>query len=153
MADDSPRTHGRRGLTRIADSVQLCLLGIPDLTTGGKRGRVMPEIVDWREPPEIVGWQQPPRRRRLFFLILAVIAVVVFFGRTALSYYVEALWFGSLGYRDVFRTTLSLQWALLRPLPPAHFLFCTAGFWHSGGRAGTICQAVARFSSVEKHSS
>ena len=68
----------------------------------------MPEIVDWREPPEIADWRQPPQRRRLFFLILAVLAVVVFFGRTALSYYVEALWFGSLGYRDVFRRTLGL---------------------------------------------
>jgi hypothetical protein len=37
----------------------------------------MPEIVDWREPPEIVDWRQPPARRRLFFLILAVLAVVV----------------------------------------------------------------------------
>src|SRR5262249_35244360 len=88
--------NARRGVLReFADSVQLCLLGIPDLIAGGKRGRVMPEIVDWREPPEITDWRQPPRRRRLFFLILAVLAVVVFFDRTALSYYVEALWFGS----------------------------------------------------------
>ena len=88
----------------------------------------MPEIVDWREPPEIVGWQQPPRRRRLFFLILAVIAVVVFFGRTALSYYVEALWFGSLGYRDVFRTTLSLQWAVFAAFTAGTFLILYGWF-------------------------
>src|SRR5215469_15700211 len=118
----SSGTHGRVVLREFADSVQLCLLGIPDLITGGKRGRVMPEIVDWREPPEIVDWQQPPRRRRLFFLILAVIAVIVFFGRTALSYYVEALWFGSLGYRDVFRTTLSLQWAVFAAFTAVTFL-------------------------------
>ena len=31
-------------------------------------------------------------------------------GGTALSYYVDALWFGSLGYGDVFRRTLSLRW-------------------------------------------
>src|SRR5215467_2474429 len=82
----------------------------------------MPEIVDWREPPEIVDWRQPPRRRRLFFLILAVLAVVVFFGRTALSYYVEALWFESLGYRDVFRTTLSLQWGVFAAFTAVTFL-------------------------------
>jgi len=33
------------------ERVQLFLLGIRDLIAGGKRGRVMPEIVDWREPP------------------------------------------------------------------------------------------------------
>src|SRR5579863_10533294 len=61
--------------------------------------------------PDIVDWQQPPRRhRRLFFLVLAVVAVVIFCSRTALSYYVDALWFGSLGYGNVFRKTLTLQW-------------------------------------------
>jgi uncharacterized protein len=36
-------------------------------------------------------------------LILAVVIVAVLLGSgTALSYYVDALWFGSLGYRDVF---------------------------------------------------
>jgi hypothetical protein len=60
--------------------------------------------------PEIIDWQRPPRRRDLFFLLLAVLAIVIFGGRTTLSHYVEALWFGSLGYEDVFRKTLSLQW-------------------------------------------
>jgi len=82
----------------------------------------MPEIVGWHEPPDIVDWRRPPRRHRLFFLILAVFAVVLFFGRTALSYYVEALWFGSLGYRDVFRTTLSLQWAVFAAFSVVTFL-------------------------------
>jgi len=53
----------------------------------------MPESIDWPPP-------HPPRRRRRrsFLLILAVLAGMFFFGRTALSYYVDALWFGSLGY-------------------------------------------------------
>src|SRR5262250_1305959 len=88
----------------------------------------MPEIVDWREASEIGDWRQPPRRRRLFFLILAGLAVVVFFGRTALSYYVEALWFGSLGYRDVFRTTLSLQWAAFAAFTAVTFLIMYGWF-------------------------
>ncbi|HEV2197808.1 MAG TPA: UPF0182 family protein [Candidatus Acidoferrum sp.] len=62
--------------------------------------------------PEIIDRRQPRRRRGLFFLILAVLLGVVFGSRTALSYYVEALWFGSLGYGDVFRKTLALQWAV-----------------------------------------
>ena len=61
--------------------------------------------------PDIIDWQQPPRRhRRLFFLVLVTLAVVIFCSRTALSYYVDALWFGSLGYGDVFRKTLTLSY-------------------------------------------
>jgi uncharacterized membrane protein (UPF0182 family) len=46
---------------------------------------------------------------------LLVIAIVVFLllsSRTALSYYVELLWFGSLGFADVFRKTLRLQYGV-----------------------------------------
>src|SRR5215475_4256281 len=88
----------------------------------------MAGIVDWREPPEVVDWRQPPLPRRLFFLILAILAVIVFFGRTALSYYVEALWFASLGYRDVFGTTLSLQWAVFAAFTAVTFLILYGWF-------------------------
>ena len=71
---------------------------------------------------EIVDWQQPPRRRRPFFVALAVLLVVIFSSRTALSYYVEALWFGSLGYGDVFRKTLVLQWGVFAIFFVATFL-------------------------------
>jgi hypothetical protein len=40
---------------------------------------------------------------------LAVVALVLLGGRTWLSYYIDALWFGSLGYGDVFWKTLSIQ--------------------------------------------
>jgi len=79
--------------------------------------------------PEIIDWQQPPRRpRRLFFLVLAILAVVIFSSRTALSYYVDALWFGSLGYGDVFRKTLTLQWAAFAAFFAVTFLFLYAWF-------------------------
>src|SRR5437764_6673248 len=61
----------------------------------------MAETIDW--PPR----RRPRRRGRL--VLLAVAAAVVFGGGTALSYYVDALWFGSLGYADVFWKTLNLQ--------------------------------------------
>ena len=73
--------------------------------------------------PEIVDWQQPTRRRRrLFFLALAVLLAVMVSSRTALSYYVEALWFGSLGYQDVFRKTLTLEWTVFLAFSAVTFL-------------------------------
>ncbi len=74
----------------------------------------------------------PPRRsspgRRFLFIILAVLAVVFFGGRTALSYYVDALWFGSLGYADVFWKTLSLQWGIFTAFAAATFLILYGSF-------------------------
>ena len=57
--------------------------------------------------PGIIELRQSPRRHRLFFLVLAILVAVLFSTRTALSYYVNALWFGSLGYADVFRKTIA----------------------------------------------
>src|SRR6267154_2824938 len=76
----------------------------------------MPETIDWP------GMHSPRRRRRFFVLILAALAVVFFGGRTALSYYVDLLWFGSLGYRDVLWKTLSLQWGIFTAFAAATFL-------------------------------
>src|SRR5580765_6922004 len=82
----------------------------------------MPESIDWPR-------MHPTRhRRRLFLLILAVLAVIVFGGRTALSYYVEVLWFGSLGYRDVLWKTLSLQWGIFAAFAAATFLILFGSF-------------------------
>jgi uncharacterized membrane protein (UPF0182 family) len=45
-------------------------------------------------------------------VVLAILAAVLIGGRTALSWYVESLWFDSLGYRDVFWKTVNLQSAI-----------------------------------------
>jgi uncharacterized protein len=79
----------------------------------------MPESIDW---PPTHPRTHPPRRRRRFFLILAVFAGIFFGGRTALSYYVDMLWFGSLGYQDVFWKTLSLRWGIFAAFAAATFL-------------------------------
>jgi uncharacterized membrane protein (UPF0182 family) len=79
--------------------------------------------------PDIIDWQQPRRRpRRLFFLGLAILAVIIYSSRTALSYYVDSLWFASLGYEDVFRKTLSLQWAVFAAFLAVTFLFLYGWF-------------------------
>src|SRR3984893_12631982 len=80
--------------------------------------------------PESIGWPRthPPRRRRHFLLILAVLAGIVFGRRTALSYYVDVLWFGSLGYGDVFWKTLGLQWGIFTAFAAATFLILYGSF-------------------------
>ena len=83
----------------------------------------MSESIDWptTHPAR-------PRRRRRFLLILAVLAGIFFGGRTALSYYVDVLWFGSLGYGHVFWKTLSLQWGAFTAFAAATFLILYGSF-------------------------
>jgi uncharacterized protein len=83
----------------------------------------MPESIDWPPPHP-----PRPRRRRRFLLILAVLAGIVLGGRTALSYYVDVLWFGSLSYGDVFWKTLSLQWGIFAAFTAATFLILYGSF-------------------------
>jgi uncharacterized membrane protein (UPF0182 family) len=73
----------------------------------------MPESIDWPRT-------HPPRRRLL--LLIAVLVAIVFSGRTALSYYTDMLWFGSLGYGSVFWKTLDLQWWIFAVFALATFL-------------------------------
>src|SRR5712692_246066 len=82
----------------------------------------MPESIDWPR-------MQPTRgRRRFFLLILAVLAGVFFGGRAALSYYVDVLWFESLGYPDVFWKMLSLQSGIFTAFAAATFLILYGSF-------------------------
>jgi uncharacterized protein len=83
----------------------------------------MPESID-RPPAQAA---RPRRRRRLLF-ILAVLAVIFFGGRSALSNYVDLLWFRSLGYGDVFWKTLSLQWGVFAAFAAATFLILYGAF-------------------------
>jgi len=56
-----------------------------------------------------IGNLPPPRRRRGGIITLAVAAAVFLGGGTLISYYVDALWFDSLGYAGVFWTRINLQ--------------------------------------------
>ena len=78
---------------------------------------------------ESIDWPHPPRHsRRRFFLVIAVVAGIYFGSRAALSYYVDVLWFASLGYRDVFWKTLSLQWGIFAACAAATFLILYGSF-------------------------
>ncbi|MGA7630443.1 MAG: UPF0182 family protein [Terriglobales bacterium] len=80
-----------------------------------------PESIDWPMPP-------PPRRRRRFIIILVVLAAILFGGKTALSYYIDLLWFGSLGYGEVFWKTLTLQWGIFAAFTMVTFIILYGTF-------------------------
>ncbi|HEX9140126.1 MAG TPA: UPF0182 family protein [Steroidobacteraceae bacterium] len=63
----------------------------------------------------------PSRRRRGPLFVLAVLALIVFMGGTTVSYYVDALWFDSLGYAAVFWTRFDLQTGLFCAFTLASF--------------------------------
>ena len=79
--------------------------------------------------PSYIDWplKRPTRRRRLFLLV-ALIALVVFGGRTALSYFVDWLWFQSLGFAAVFTKTLALQWIIFAVFAAATFFALYGAF-------------------------
>ena len=82
----------------------------------------MPATFDW--PP--TSSRRNPRR---FFLIILLIAIVVLLGgRSALSYYIDSLWFGSLSYADVFFTILKLQWVVFFAFTVLTFLILYGSF-------------------------
>ena len=61
-----------------------------------------------------------PQRRGLIFLAVLVL-LVLFFARTILSYWVDMLWFSSLGYTQVFWTSLRLEWGVFAVFVLASF--------------------------------
>jgi uncharacterized membrane protein (UPF0182 family) len=81
----------------------------------------MHEPIDW--PPK-----SSPHRRRRFFIILGILAAIIFGSQTLVSYYVDALWFKSLGYRAVFFKTLGLQWGIFAAFAAATFIILYGSF-------------------------
>jgi hypothetical protein len=62
------------------------------------------------------------------FIVIAIAAVILFGGRAALSYYVDGLWYGSLGYADVFWKTLGMQWGIFAAFAVATFVVLYGSF-------------------------
>src|SRR5258707_9804748 len=77
----------------------------------------------------VVTGTPPPRRRRRVLPWLLVLAVVLISGTTTLSYYVDALWFESLGYASVFWTRLNLQATIFSGFALCSFLVLYGVFW------------------------
>jgi uncharacterized membrane protein (UPF0182 family) len=68
----------------------------------------MSETIDW---PKLTSPSPRSSHRGLFFFI-AIVAVVVFGSRSAISFWVDLLWFRSLGYGEVFWKTRGLEWGI-----------------------------------------
>ena len=82
---------------------------------------------DWpqmRRPmrPTIQPPGPPTRRHRRLLLILALLVLVSLSGRMWLSYYVDALWFASIGYAQFFWKTMSIQSTLFISFAGSTFL-------------------------------
>ncbi len=71
-----------------------------------------------------------PRRRFKWFplIIIGVLIGILGLGGTSLSYYVNSLWFASLGYSAVFWKTLNLQWLVFLIFAGATFLLLWLAF-------------------------
>ena len=82
----------------------------------------MPDFIDWPQT------NPPRRRRRLFLIVVAIVACIVFGSRTAFSYWVDLLWFRSLGYAEVYWKTLSLQWGIFTAFAAATFVILYGAF-------------------------
>jgi uncharacterized membrane protein (UPF0182 family) len=76
--------------------------------------------IDWPAP------RRPRRRGRL--LLLGVVAALALGGGTLLSYYVDALWFSSLGFGGVFWKTLNIEAAVFAAFAAATFAVLYGGF-------------------------
>jgi uncharacterized protein len=82
----------------------------------------MPETIEW--PPRAGA---RPHRRTLIAL-LVVIVIVLFGTSSAVSYWVDLLWFTSLGYAQVFWTTLWVEWGLFAAFAAATFVLLFGSF-------------------------
>src|SRR6267142_7094053 len=77
----------------------------------------------------VIAEAPPPGRRRRLMPWLVVLAVAVISGAVTLSYYVDALWYDSLGYASVFWTRLNLQATILIAFALVTFLALYGVFW------------------------
>jgi len=71
-----------------------------------------------------------PRRRStiVVYLFLAVIILIFIGGRAAISYWVDLLWFSSLGYASVFWKSFSLEWGTFAVFAALTFLILFGAF-------------------------
>jgi hypothetical protein len=77
----------------------------------------------------VLDLRRPRRRGRLRAILIAVVLLLLFGAGALVSWYVEALWFGSLGYSAVFWRTLGIKGALFGGFFVATVLLLQLAFW------------------------
>jgi uncharacterized membrane protein (UPF0182 family) len=83
----------------------------------------MPETLDW--PPR----HKPRGSRRIFLFFLVLLAVLVVAGRATISWWVDLLWFHSLGYESVFWKSWALEWGTFAAFAALTFCMLYATFF------------------------
>jgi len=82
----------------------------------------MPETIDWPAHGET---QRP---RLAVYLFLAVVILIFVGSRTAISYWVDLLWFRSLGFATVFWKSFGLEWGTFAVFAALTFLILFGAF-------------------------
>ncbi len=82
----------------------------------------MPETIDW---PAHGKTQRP---RLAVYLFLAVVILIFVGGRTAISYWVDLLWFRSLGFATVFWKSFGLEWGTFAVFAALTFVILFGAF-------------------------
>jgi hypothetical protein len=87
-------------------------------------GNTLPESIDWPIP-------SPPARRvrGKFLFLIALVVVIVFASRWAISLWVDLLWFRSLGYAQAFWTSRGLEWGIFAAFTVITFLCLYGSIW------------------------
>src|ERR1017187_7110186 len=100
----------------------------------------MPETIDWTPQPK-------PRRRNLaVYLPIALVVLVIIGGRAVISYWVDLLWFDSLGLAPVFWKTFGLQWGTFVVFAVLTFLVLFGAFLaFRHGHAGDLPETQTIF--------
>ena len=88
-------------------------------------GRDLPEPFEW---PSHVSTRQRKRGRKLLILVAAIVLIILFSARTAVAYWVNLLWFRSLGYETVFWKTQIVQWSVFAAFSVLTFVFLYGAF-------------------------
>ncbi|HTW62206.1 MAG TPA: UPF0182 family protein [Terracidiphilus sp.] len=76
----------------------------------------MPETIDWPMRGK------PRAGRRVFVVLILLLVLVLFASQSAVSYWVDLLWFRSLGYQEVFWKTWGLEWGTFAAFAVLTFL-------------------------------
>ena len=83
----------------------------------------MHESIDWPQK----SLPARPQRRALFILV-ALVAVIILGSHTAVSYWVDLLWFQSLGYAEIFWKTRILEWTIFFAFTGITFIILFGAF-------------------------